>query len=83
MRGLIRRLLLSFLVAVAGLWGLLVTRLSSPFFNTPVLRNPGRQPFFDTASAALFILGILLLIYYRRLLGSKVRTLEELGVDKW
>jgi hypothetical protein len=79
---LFRRMILSFVVAMIGSWGLIIPRLhvvgrraSSP--------SPDVWLYIDAASLALTLLGVLMLLWYRHLLGPRLRRLETLGESRW
>ena len=104
LRSMIFRLMLSVVMTLAGLTGLLVTRLRHPLVlellrpwrepDLPIPPGLEDQPFaawpmmknqfeIDLASAALTVLGLFLIIYYRRSISPFLAKLEEMNLDRW
>ncbi len=82
LRGLIRRLILSFLLTLAGSWGLLVSRLSF-FRDYEFFYDDFHLFYLDLGSLTAVFLGLLLTLYYRVRLGPRLKRVEELGESTW
>lgn len=82
LRGLIRRLILSFLLTLLGSWGLLASRLSL-FRDFAFFYDDFHLFYLDLGSLAAVFLGLLLMLYYRVRLGPRLKRVEELGEANW
>ena len=83
MRGLIRRLILSFGLALAGSWGIIVTRLNIEAVGDLVFADPMTQFYIDLGCLTVVILGLFLVIYYRLRLSPRLKRMEDLGETHW
>jgi hypothetical protein len=79
---LLRRVIFSFSLALAGTWGLLIPRLS---LVNP--QNAGRFAglwlYTDLASLTLAIFGIFMVAYHRSRLAPRLARLDEMGESRW
>jgi len=77
----------SLLLALLGSWGLLATRLqavaNSDWALNLALFEDDFSHYIDLASLALVFLGLMMALYYRRLLTPRFQRLDELGEGEW
>jgi len=83
LRGLIRRLMLSFGLALAGSWGIIATRLNIEAINDLVFTDPMNQFYTDLVSLTVVLLGLFLMVYYRLRLSPRLKRMEDLGEALW
>jgi hypothetical protein len=82
LRGLIRRLVLSFSLTVLGSWGLIIPRLGLTD-NMEFFHDDFNLFYFDLGSLAAVLLGLFMTIYYRLRLAPRLKRVEELGEESW
>ena len=86
-KGLVRRLAFSLGLTILGSWGLLATRLqvivNSDWASELAFFEDDYVHYIDLGSLALVILGLLMALYYRRLLAPRFQRLDELGEGEW
>ncbi|MDR1036141.1 MAG: hypothetical protein LBT40_06110 [Deltaproteobacteria bacterium] len=78
---LLRRIILSFSLALAGTWGLLVPRLH--LVNPDTAGFPGLWFFTDMACLTLAIFGVFMVIYHNSRLAPRLARLGRLGESGW
>jgi len=95
LKGLVRRLIFSFCLAIIGSWCMLVPRLGDGFLRRIsgldwglVVFNIGsveitQSMAVDFAGLSLVFLGFFMAFYYRARLAPRLRRLAELGEDLW
>lgn len=95
LQALVRRLVFSFVLLIAGSWLLLLPRLgdgllkelSGVDWSRLVLSlgsvNLSQAVMFDFIGLSLIFLGFFMAIYYRGRLRPRLRRLRELGEDRW
>jgi hypothetical protein len=80
---LFRRLIISGASSIIGAWGLFIPRLSL-FKKYCPYEIPIEISFYiDIAAFSLALLGLFLFIYYIRVLGWRLRRLDDLGEANW
>ena len=86
-KGLVRKLTFSLFLTILGSWGLLATRLQAVVNSDWALKlalfEDDFSHFIDLASLGLVFLGLLMALYYRRLLAPRFQRLDELGEGEW
>lgn len=86
-KGLVSKLTFSLGLTILGSWGLLITRLQSVINADWALKlalfEDEINQCIDLASLSLVILGLLMTLYYRRLLHPRFQRLDELGEGEW
>jgi hypothetical protein len=82
LRQLLRRVVLSFSLALAGTWGLLVPRLA--IVSPETARDLAGVWFYtDLASLTLAIFGIFMAVYNNARLAPRLDRLGGLGESRW
>ena len=80
---LVTRLRSPFIMDLLRPWRVPPPQLSPGLESLPVLPLMKNQLEIDLAAAALTILGLFLIIYYRRRLSPLLAKLEEMSLDRW
>ena len=95
LKGLVRRLVFSLLLIIAGSWLLLlpgrgaglVRQLAELDWDQPMFKLGtfifDLSMLFDFVGFSLVFLGIFMSLYYRSRLVPRLRRLSELGEDRW
>jgi hypothetical protein len=79
---LLRRMVWSFALSIAGSWGLILPRLHV-LELAPARQASSLWLYLDLASLSLAILGILLALYHNSLLSPRLARLHDLGESRW
>ncbi|MDR2611562.1 MAG: hypothetical protein LBG06_01520 [Deltaproteobacteria bacterium] len=82
LRQLLRRIVWSFSLALAGTWGLLIPRLA--IMNRESAKGLAGLWFYtDLASLSLAIFGIFMAVYNNSKLAPRLARLGDLGESRW
>jgi hypothetical protein len=79
---LLRKVNLSYALALMGSWGLIVSRLNV-LHELPGQLGPRTWFYVDLACLSVAIFGVLSALYYNSLLVPRLRRLARLGESDW
>lgn len=83
LRGMIRMMIFSMGLTIAGSWGLLLPRLDLEIIQGIIDRRQMNLFYLDLICLTLTFLGLFMSVYYRVRLGPRLKRMEYLGEDSW